>query len=607
MIFKYQYKCVMTAAIALVCCLFSTSLEAQQNQFSLFVDEREGQVRVIWLPKVWPGDISGIQLKYRKSVMDSWVVVNQQAIEPGISAGKDLSNVGLDVGQENILQNGLQQALKEGAVESLSPGEFKAMVSPQPDFQLALRAEVFSDLRVALWLGLGLVDRKNRLVDGAQYGIFGVTGTGAVTDEPLMIQSVFKFQDDDERLIVNKLSVYATDMGPSVEWYFDEEKSQQWSIFAFHLYRKKFGGDEFDRISPQSGVTGPVDEHGQRYFNFVDQTAVTDQDYIYAVAPINIFGSEFATKTQIEYGNAAGMEGAIVLDKPTRDSEGKVVLSWNVEGAAVDLIDGFVVNRVVFPDGDFESLSTQPALEARRFTDHGVNNGEQLYGYMISGFNNEVIKWRSNIVTLMIANPVLPAQPSGFVAENIRVESDQYVHLQWDQATPGEAATDRYVLFSDLYEEGVLARIAGVNVILDREHTVKVAVLNSRDYRFAVAGTDSRGNVGPRAETTVFIQGDIIPAVLQVETLLPEGGEFLELSWAYPEQVAITGFRVYAGHRVLLDEYTLGPAARAWRIKFADLADVAELVVLAVSDEGVFSDPETVNIEALIAAPGVVE
>lgn len=574
---------------------FQSTFRSQQPIARLHGERRDGVVRLAWELSSWPQDLQGFIVRSRAvnengTPVGSWTNLQDRPITPGMWTEKDLSNVEPDESRRKQLQSDFQNLLREKRIREVREQEFLATVGSNSQILSAVGREILTDFRRAQFIGLGCVDRDVRPGRDREYGLFMVRTSGRVDDQPAATVVATTFSRDDDRLKVTDLVVRERMAGTDLSWRFEEARAQRWSIFGFNVYRADAGTTSFRLIS-SGGVAGPRVEDGWRYFTFVDATAAREGSYTYAVAPVNVFGSEFGTRTVADYPPRAALTIAPALEQVQQTPDGNVSVSWTFDPSQQESIRGFVVERLELPQGEFAPISGLLPPGERRFSDTEEKANQAAYAYRVRVRSEAGDERTSAPVTLVFVQQQIPPRPTALAAEYVGVSGRPYIHLRWAAKPSTGGVTEGYVLFADRIRPGVLSRQASVPLIRGNEYWFDVPTLESRTYTVAIAGAARGGVIGPSIEARVFVPGKLpasptAPSVVQEKPAGP-----VELRWEYPAGVELRGFRVTVDRAVKADERQLAADARSWRTEDATPGRTHAFEVVAVTREGTLSMP----------------
>jgi hypothetical protein len=584
-----------------------TSFRSQQPFAKLHAERREGVVRLAWTLTAWPSDLRGFVVRWRPvgqggAPAGSWTSVRERPITPGMWADKDLSAVEPDPARRKELESAFQSLAREKRIREVREQEFLSTVSENAQVLQAVGREILADFRRALFIGMGCVDRGVPPGRDREYGLFAVRASGRPDDQPAATAITTTFSADDERLKVADLATRAREAGNDLSWRFAEASAQRWSVYAFAVLRADAASSNFEPISPAGAVASARVESGWRYFTFVDSSAIRERRYVYAIAPVNVFGTMLETRTVVEHPRRSSALPAPAVQQLEQES-GVVDVAWTFDASQQAALKGFLVERLQLPDGRFEAVSPLLPPGERRFSDSGPKTSQTAYVYRVraQGAGEDRV---SAPMTMVFVDQAIPPKPASLSAEYVKVGARSYVRLQWPAKPPADTVTEGYALFADKTRAGVMSRQASVPIVRGSEYLLEVPTLESRRYTVAVAGVAPGGVVGPPVEATVFVPGKL-PAAPASVTVTPDASSgALDVRWQYSSEAALRGFRVSVDRAVAADERRLGADARSWRFETATPGRTYRFEVVAVTREGTLSMPADVAFTAPVRRPG---
>ena len=590
-------------------CVVDAALAQQENSGArIHLEQTRDSALLIWSLERWPDDAQAFVVRYRSSQDASWIDFHDDPIVPGLSANKDLSNVEPNGARRQQLQQALAEMLATNNAMEVSSEDFIRTVRASPEILQALRREVFEDHRRALLIGLGLFDRSIAGVASRQYGLFSVSGNGSIGDAPLATADLPNYQDDDDRLRAAGFVVLPSETGLRLSWQFTEAQVSAASAFAFSIYRAPAGSDEFTRISPDGGVFAAPDPDGvTRVFDYLDRTADPVSPYRYAVAPVNVFGTELPVRTYAAVVDVESGESIVPGDiTVSRNEDGNVVLTWNLPGESANAIAALYVERNEFPQVDAINISGDLGPTERTYTDDGPMTNGDVYGYRVVAVDTGGQEWASALRSTIFSTDTRPGVPTNVAAQCVSTGDKRLIRISWGEPISDDSGTNeelRYAIYADKGIAGQVQRQASIPPVAGREYVLEVPSQESRNYTVGVAARLSSGLEGEHADASCFVRGRLPAAVENLSRTETAPGEAAVVAWQYEREQDIRGFRVFANQLLLADEGALGPAARAYPL--AGVESDTVLSVVAVSIGGEQSSARQILIEATTRTPEV--
>ena len=364
------------------------------------------------------------------------------------------------------------------------------------------------------------------------------------------------------------LTVTPRAAGTTVTWKFAEEKVQKWSVFGFNVYRADAGTDRFQKINsdPQGG---PTVEGGYRVWLYVDKTADEAKQYTYAVAPVNVFHTEFPTRTAAGYAPGAATRPAAAAPAPVlrelhQTPAKRVALSWTFDPRQEGSITGFVVERADLPSRTLKAISAALPPAARDFVDEAAKKNDESFVYRVTAVGPSGPVANSNQMIAVYLDLPVPPRPAGVQARFAKVNDRRFVHLTWAPKAAGDAVTQGYVLYADNDREGRVVRQSSVAPTREAEYFWEVTNMEDRTFTVAIAAVGRGGQEGLQAQTTCLAPGTVVATVNGLTaTAGAAGGPVALRLESSPAGPRLRGFRVRADGVLLADERpSLPPPAR---------------------------------------------
>jgi hypothetical protein len=467
------------------------------NWATLRGERAEDGVRLLWELTAWPSGVTGFAIRWRDPGEGSgaWQALSPQTIEPGIARAKNLENVEPNVRDREALQAELVRRLESGNAREVSAPDFIATVRDEPEKLEALKREMRQDFRRALLIGLGAIDRGVRSDVVREYGLFPVRSGDRIDAEPAATFLANVFAPGDGRLQVRELAVEPRGQGTIISWRVQTSALDLYAIGSFRVLR----GSDLIAAAPPGWARV---EDGWSSFTFADQSADSSRSWTYAIEPVSVFGTPMRGRTEFVFRPEPA--GALRPARVTASRvPGGVSVSWQAASGRDSAITGFVVQRVVLPDG--ASVQISPALPpgARSFVDTGARSGAS-YLYLVASVARGAQHF-SAPAAFENVDLAAPPAPDSLRAEVLNVSGRSYIRSRWSPA-PAEAGIDGYAVFADKITEGRVSRQVSIPLVRGGEYELEVAPLRTRKYTVGVAAV-RHGVVGAMSTVVIEVPG----------------------------------------------------------------------------------------------------
>lgn len=582
-------KSFVTLLLAAMAMLVPASHSRAEAWVVLRGERMDDAVRMAFeLLRFEPGVVA-FAVRRRAPGSAAWTPVASR-IELGMWRDKDLSPVEPDPARREALRAALVSAIAAGGVEEVRSERFLETAARGGEtFFRGLRREIFADYRRALWIGLGAYDRRASDRD-TEYGLFPIRASG-VAREPAAVYTAREVRPNDARLRVEGLEATPGDTGVALRWRFSEEAVQAWSIFGFRVLR----GATPEALAPvrTDPIGGSRVAGGVREWSFVDREATPGASYVYAVEPVNVFGTTLDARTTVSLSprtEPGAATDAPVIEAVAQASDGSVSVRWNVPEAAARPA-GFRVERLALPSGAFEAISPVLPATERGFDDRAPKVDQAAFAYRVVAIASNGSASASTPQVLVYLETQTPPAPSSVTAQCIQSGNEQLIEVRWSPRDASDRVTQTYALFVDRPIPGTLVRQASVPETRGNEIALSVQSVSARTYRIGVAGVSERGQLGPITEASCKLAGLILAPPTDLAATLTPDGSALRVTWQVAGAERLAGFRISVNGVEQANELALDGGAREWSAARGAAASHYAIEVVAVATSGRASLP----------------
>lgn len=277
----------------------AASQPANVAPIQIYADVATNQLRFMWEYNQWPADAMGVKLAVQKAD-GSWEMLSAATIEPGVTTQKDLALVENDPSKLANLTTMRDGLIKSKKLKELPPDDARKLFATGGLRTLkAMRAEAFREYQRAQLMGMGTSIAKPADVGQATYGLFWVKADGAIGAKPDAVCQPIVFAFQDPRLQAVDVTIYVQKTKAYLEWKLPESFAKEQGIYSFHVFRAEGAGGNFTKLLTPNGVASSQVTDGLKVWELADQMLEAGKDYRYAIAAVNLFGSEFSSRVEI--------------------------------------------------------------------------------------------------------------------------------------------------------------------------------------------------------------------------------------------------------------------------------------------------------------------
>jgi hypothetical protein len=554
---------------------------AQQDTYPLSGEGDENVVKLFWLPTEWPENLEGFLIKRRKvkgTKAGDWQLVSPTLIIPECSLTKDLSNVEPDAQRQVELQAKLQSYLSGNTSITLKERSreiFINFIQEEPERLSAYSMFYYRDFDIALMHGFALIDRNVPKAKVWEYGLFRVLTDGR---EELVNDYSWEYGTKPDIEIPMKVSSRARRKNKvvNIEWKFNSaDFFENPEIAGFNMYRKVNDGD-YTKINDelitvlQGGTQKVILSHR-------DTDIDSGNVYTFAMAPVSLFNTP-GTMVSIEFdleevpGDIPEMDFSLVKNEEEKVRETGVKMNWSFDIYNERYINGFKVLRRV---NDAVDTIVRIAADQRSFIDNNLPNAcrasYRVLADLKGSYPDKISDWK--IITL----DFIPPLPTGLSAEFKGENGNNFIHVTWDNITPGDTLTRGFKVYDALVssreETPYLQGSVNAETTSNEYKMVVGNVMYSNTYAFAVTALPYVNE--PRVDQWCYSES-AFSEIVYVSTPTMEIPGFnidwetvsnnqVRLTWEFSgDYWDLAGFKVMMNDQQVADHTTLGPDARSF-------------------------------------------
>ena len=549
-----------------------TLLTFAQNNYQLHGEGNDKKVSLIWSVNKWEDNLEGVFIKRRsiskKGEKSQWVKLNQALLTVGNSKSKDLSNISNSKELTEIIEKNRDVFLSNPAdartkINEIEQTEFQDKLKDPQAVEMLLLMFYF-DFDLALIYGFGYVDNKVPKSYKYEYGLFPVIN-GIESSAPTATYE-WKYGDNPDLSVkIKKQKIKNRRNKIQLTWIFDaKDLDKKKNIAGFNVYRKP-QGNKIEKLNP---VVIWIDKStAKRALYYNDIIDDPEKKYTYSTAPVSIFKNE-GDKYELEFNpkDHDTITPPILTSNVNSGDDfiaDGVQLKWEFEQKKEFRVLGFIVERRIMPNIEYEAISDTIDPSQREFIDKKLPVGKgQNFHYRITAIQDESYPLWSNIERLFydpkpdLSKSTLTATP--------KIENDKIlVELSWNGSEKNLNLAQGYGIFTDR-SGGIIAYEPGIQPIKGFNYNYQIEGATGTNYLFAIALIDNN--------EVATIVTDTVKVTIPTTTLpyisiwpISANKQKVTINWKYKNNIAdLTGFRVYMNETLLTDEQKIGKDLRSW-------------------------------------------
>lgn len=599
---------IVTMGLSCATPLFSQSAEEiAQTGFELFAARDNGQTRLYWDCRSWPGDLKGFVIKRAVTGTDNWVTLSRSPVIPAIDNLMDFSSRGItdaEIAAEFI--EALNQFLDDGLVSLVSENDMRQILVERNGLGSGDRIRMKNDFRLALISGFAYLDTgipEDTLFD---YALFPYYVNGSTGTKPLDIYRAPASEtvDIEVGFRISKESVI-------LEWITDKDMVKALAILGYTVERRLLSEDKYLSISVHP--VGGIDlTDGDLLFRIVDNTADPANDYMYRLTAVNMFQQRGDVTEALFIAGHYRSLGKPKIDIVALHEESDMALSWSVNPEDSALISAFILELSFDPGKELNSViidTIEPS--SRWYIDTHPKIYGEVYFYHIRALGKYGQQAISDPEAFYYMGLAKPPKVKNLTGKLLRANDSTFVHLKWSSVSNLDSITKGFAVYSDELIPDSLLQLSSLPLITDNEFRYPITTQGGRVYKFRVAGLSAQGKAGDPGEVEINIGRLKLPKIYNISAELITQHSIL-VKWDYPEFSDIVGFRLFINNKENAGIDKISGDMRSYII--SDIRDFAgEIIQIsmiaigsdAVSEKGIqhrFSIP-SIKRESSIPAP----
>lgn len=544
--------------------LLSVRAYGQDTNYTLFGEGNEQQVKLLWVVKNWPDDLTGFTVKRRaitNGQASAWEAINTSPVLPGLHRFKSLTNLNLSAIELQVLAAKLRKLLKEGKTKEIATEEYLQKLRSDPTAMKGLLIPFALDFDFALLNGFGIIDHALPKADRYEFALFPVDSEAVGEEAVATYNWQFGTKPDLSIPLEIKLNPSHSRNWLELEWLVDASEYTAKAINGFNVYRKKIGED-FTKLNTNPIWLTTDLETGK--LSFHDEQLKEETVYTYAVAPISLFGTEGA-KVEIEFDPSKlppriDPPGLIQVPDEEYDERG-IAFKWDFDQQAEAFIKGFYLERKMHVDDEFKPVSGLLSPTSRYFVDIQIPKEKDYYFYRLRVIDEQKLNLVSNDLFLFYQPIIRPSKPTGLKAEWLKEYSKSYILLTWDKAI--DIKTQGYHLYTNFPPEQTLLLEANIPRIDSTQYKYEIHSAKSARYRFAIAGVSNTKEEGPQSEPVEVVTPSVKVPNVNIWPFSVDSNT-ITLEWQYEPLSDLKGFRIFVDGKLIADEKILNAQQRKW-------------------------------------------
>ncbi|HRZ48375.1 MAG TPA: fibronectin type III domain-containing protein [Bacteroidales bacterium] len=549
-----------------------------QKPNELYAARQNSTVQLYWDCRSWAPDQKGYRIMRSPAGKNQWEFLHQGPIIPSVDTLKDFSLQGLsEETVANELLPAFRKFLKNGMLSPLTAEDLRLMLKQNNGLGAGDRIRMKNDFNLALVMGFACIDPLAEPDQSYDYALYEVRLDGSLSTHPLDT-----FRLGDLPPIAFEVGFRTTRESVIMEWKIPASEVKANANIGFKADRTGADGQEKIPIATQPvGAAGT--DSGMTIFRLVDVTANPENDYLYYLIPVNVFGQEGKPVTAAFLADRYRQISMPVISMIELVDETDLKVSWEINPEDQNLIQGFRVEYSKEMSGEHARIvsDTLDAL-TRVFVDQTPKKYGDVYYYRITAMGKFGQETTSGPEATYYMGLVSPPDVTGLRSMPVKKDSKLYVNLVWTPKESGDTVTRGYVLYSDELIPDSFLQITSLPLITENQSLYPINTQGGRRYRFRVAGISEQGKTGKPAETAIDAGTLHLPKITRISSeLLLENS--LLIRWQYQPYPDLKGFKLLINGKTEATPETLLPDMRSYLITSIPESDKGELRISLVA------------------------
>jgi hypothetical protein len=539
---KYTTRFFTLALIIFFCQSFAFAQKARLR--GAIVDDH---LKLYWETYDWTATAAGFNLKRKNGANGAWDLLNKNVIYPQAD-DRNWSDLGLNQSQTQTIRRTFQGYLASGDIKKISKEDLIKRFHEIGGLQSGDRLRMKEEYAIALIYGFGYIDNTYKKSNNSTYGLFAVDIDGRESPEPIALFSPEKIKKINPQVDFNVRKKQL-----SLSWKMLEDEYFQAALVGFRVYRYNKGNDSLAYLR-KTPIGYLKSKNGNFYWEYIDESANPELDYIYHLIPVTLFQSEYkAVKVPYSPGKHKPID-VPGLDTVTYIDNVYLKLTWatdSISKSQKKRIKKYYLEKASQDSLEFKPVFTASSGKVTSFTDTSSMTNGKTYFYRLGVIDANDTKWEGDPKVIIYSGFHLPQKPTNLKAEFKIVNGNPFVLLSWDK--PDFSITKGYYLETDELESGTFLKPGSIPLIRDNNFLYPVRTFGGKKYQFRITPTNGRGTNGDTVEISCWVPMLLLPPFSDIKTKLTKENT-VEVTWQYPENVNLTGFRILLNNKEILSK-----------------------------------------------------
>lgn len=272
-----------------------------------------------------------------------------------------------------------------------------------------------------------------------------------------------------------------------------------------------------------------------------------------------------------------------VISQVSQTPKHEVAISWEASDMPADA--KLLIQRAG-GDHKFRTISRAQPPQSGRFLDDDRKRFGETYFYRLEIQVPKAEPLYSETANIDFTSSRIPFAPTHLQGKFARIDDKHYVELTWDGVLTEASGADHFRVFQMTDQE--LVQDPNVTLIRKNAYRYEVTRQSDMEVTLGIAAVSAKEVRSEIATVRVMVPGTFYPA--PAELSISSEKQSTTISWKYEPSPTLTGFRIFHGENLLLDERQVPPDARSATVQLPPGTDAANaLWIQAVSRLGMTS------------------
>ena len=554
-----MYKLFKLSLIVLINFFLLSSANAQWIKLHGMVENK--MVKLYWETHDWPEDLYGFNIKRIEEGTDEWVKLNKEVISPQFNENNYWSNQGMNNEQTAYIKEKFEEYIDLGKVQLVKNEQFLKLLKNAGGLKSGDRIRMKNDFDLAFIAGFGFIDNIDIKDKKYTYGIFYVQDGGKEKAEP---EATFSIINTDKLQIDQTFE--KAKKGINISWTMSSKEVRDLGMFGFNIYRSKKGIKSLEILNKRP-LGSVKTENDTLVWNYQDNQADNSKDYIYAIAPVNMFQKEI--KRFVKKYNSKKFQ---ILEIPSIDTlhlvnDIQVLVKWRKKFTKKELkrIKELKVERTESNKLLFKPISNILAGDSYQFIDSIKKEYGKIYVYRLVVVDKNNKKWYSKTKSMLFLGEPKPPKPANARAEFKMIGETPNIVLSWDSKLKNDSLTKGYIISTDELKQGVFLRLASLSIITKNNYTYQLNTNGGREFQFKIIPVSIDGVHGPVAVVKYQVPLINVPSVTDFIVSLTDNSK-IKLKWNFPDNTPVKGFNIKMNGKIIATYQDVDSTYREWTI-----------------------------------------